>query len=255
MSARACIAAATALAALLAGGGCGGPAATRATEAAIVDLTNPGLPLPVERFQQPDAAHIAPGDELELRVLGFAELSGNFLVAQDGKINLSLVGPVQATGRTAAELDDDITKSFAQYYRNIDVAVNVHVRAERAVYVLGEVLRPGRYDFRTGERVLHALADGGGLTSKARENSIILLRREPDGADHAYRLDFGRIHEQLAPKDIYLQPGDVVFVPKSRFSTAADFASAFLDAVGRAATTTLVIDDLTGRARSLTIAR
>jgi polysaccharide export outer membrane protein len=242
--------------ALLAAAGCGGPATVRGpATAAIVDLTNPGLPLPIERFAQPDGARIAPGDFLELRVFGFLELSGTFLVAQDGKINLNLVGPIQAAGRTGAELDDDITKVFAQYYRNIDVALNVSARAERNVYVLGEVLRPGRFDFKTGERVLHALADGGGLTPKARENSIMLLRREADGVDHAYRLDFGHLHETLSPKDIYLQPGDVVFVPKSRFSSATDFALSFLDVLGRASTTALVVDNLSSRVRSLTIAR
>jgi len=257
LSARAYIAAAAAgILALLGAAGCGGPATMRAPDsAAIVDLTNPSLPLPLERFIQPDAARIAPGDLLDLRVLGFTELAGTFLVGQDGKINLSLVGPVQAAGRTVAELDDDITKALAQYYRNIDVALNVTIRAERNVYVLGEVLHPGRFDFKTGERVLHALADGGGMTSKARENSVMLLRREPDGTDHAYRLDFARLHEVLSPKDIYLQPGDLVFVPKSRFSTASDFAITLLDVLGRASTTALVVDNLQSRARNLTVAR
>lgn len=261
MSARACIGAAAAgLLALLGAAGCGGQKTTgqamRETDAAaIVDLTAPGLPVPVERFAQPDAALIAPGDFLEMRVLGFTELSGTFLVAQDGKINLSLVGPVQAAGRSASDLDLDITKAFAQYYRNIDVSLNVNTRAERNVYVLGEVLRPGRFDFKTGERVLHALADGGGMTAKARENSIMLMRREADGLDHAYRLDFSTMHLRLAPKDIYLQPGDVVFVPKSRFSTATNFSLALLDVLGRAATTALVVDNLQSRARSLSISR
>lgn len=260
MSARACIGAAAGLLAVLAASGCGGTKTTgqqmrEADAAAIVDLTAPGQPLPVERFAQPDAALIAPGDLLEMRVLGFQELTGTFLVAQDGKINLSLVGPVQAAGRSATDLDADITKAFTQYYRNIDVSLNVNARAERNVYVLGEVLRPGRFDFKTGERVLHALAGGGGMTSKARENSIMLMRREPDGLDHAYRLDFSTMHLRLAPKDIYLQPGDVVFVPKSRFSTATDFATALLDVLGRGATTALVVDNLQSRARNLSISR
>lgn len=264
MSARACIGAAAAgLLAVLAASGCGGTKTTgrtgqdmrEADAAAIVDLTAPGLPLPVERFAQPDAALIAPGDFLEMRVLGFGELSGTYLVAPDGKINLSLVGPVQAAGRSASDLDTDITKAFAQYYRNIDVSLNVNARAERSVYVLGEVLRPGRFDFKTGERVLHALADGGGMTAKARENSVMLMRREPDGLDHAYRLDFSTMHLRLAPKDIFLQPGDVVFVPKSRFSTATDFSLALLDVLGRAATTALVVDNLQSRARALSISR
>ena len=242
--------------------GCGGTAALRgsgkaiaAAAAAVVDLTDPSKPLPVERFLQPNAALIAPGDQLELRVLGFNELSGNLLVAQDGKINLSLVGSIQASGKTVEQLDGEITTAFATYYRNIDVAVNVHTRVDREVYVLGEVFRPGRYDFRSGERVLHALADGGGMTAGARENNVVLMRRESDGTDHAYQLDFSQMHYRLAPKDIYLMPGDVVFVPKSRFKTASEFALTLLDVLGRATTTVLVGQNLIDRTQALTISK
>ncbi len=73
--------------------------------AAIVDLTDAAKPIPPEQFPTHGAAQVAPGDMLDLRVLGFPELSGTFLVAQDGRINLSLIGGVQAAGRTADELD------------------------------------------------------------------------------------------------------------------------------------------------------
>ena len=245
---------ATSALALAATVGCGGPRQVRGeSEAAILDLTESSRPIPQEQFPQPGAAQVAPGDMLELRVLGFPELSGSFLVAQDGRINLSLIGGVQAAGRTADELDRDLTAAYSTYYRNIDVALNVSTRVERFVYVLGEVLRPGRLDFRVGDRVLHAVALGGGMTGSARESSVILLRREADGRDHAYSLDFGRIHERMAPKDIHLQPGDIVFVPKSKLRTVTDVATAILDVLSRGATTTLVVDDIANRTRSLSV--
>lgn len=236
--------------------GCGGPAQVRGDNpAAIVDLTDASKPIPPERFPDPGAAQVAPGDMLDLRILGFPELTGSFLVAQDGRINLSLIGSVQAAGRTADELDRDLTNAYSTYYRNIDVAVNVSTRTERFVYVLGEVLRPGRLDFRVGDRVLHAVALGGGMTGNARESNVILLRRESDGRDHAYALDFGRIHDRMAPRDIYLQPGDVVFVPKSRLRTVTEVAVAILDVLGRSTNTALVVDDLSNRTRALTVTR
>jgi len=242
--------------------GCGGPAtkssvpAQYVDEPAIVDLTDPSKPPPVEQFLMPDGgAKIAPGDQLDLRVLGFPELSGRYLVAQDGRVNLSLIGSVQASGKSADEFDRDLTNAFSTYYRNLDVAVNVAERADRNVFVLGEVTKPGRYDFGTGDRVMHAIATAGGMTEKARENSIILMRREPDGLDHAYRLDFSQVMTQVAPRDIYLQPGDVVFVPKSRFRTATDFASTFLDVLQRGSLTALYLDDLSRRTQSLSLPR
>jgi len=234
--------------------GCGGNAARSSGDtAAIVDLTQPGVPISHERFIATDIATISPGDFLELRILGFMELSGTFLVAQDGRINLSLIGSVMAAGKTADELDRELTAAYGAYFRNLDIAVNVNTRADRFMYVFGEVSKPGRYDFRGGDRVIHALAQGGGMLGTARENAVILLRREPDGVDHAYQLDFGRLHDRVVPQDITLRPGDVIFVPKSRFRTLTDFAKEFLDVLGRSATTTLVLNDLSDRTRSLTI--
>jgi protein involved in polysaccharide export with SLBB domain len=240
--------------------GCGGPQQTAgqapdSQEAAIVDLTEPSRPIPIERFTMPDASSIGPGDFVEIRVFGYPELSGTFLVSQDGRLNLSLVGGVMAAGKTGDELDRDLTSAYSTYYRDVDVAVNVNARSERFVYVLGELNRPGRFDFRPGERVIHSLAEAGGMTGKAREDGIILLRREPDGKDHVYRLDFSHLFAAIAPKDIYLQPGDLVFVPKSRYKTAYDFAFDFVDILSRSATTALIFDELSRRTQSLTIAR
>ena len=76
----------------------------------------------------------------------------------------------------------------------------------------------------------------------------------PDGKEHAFRLAFNQLHSGLYPQDIYLQPGDVIFVPRSRFFTFTDYASAFLDVLSRAAVTALFIDDLVGlRTRALTV--
>lgn len=235
--------------------GCGGNASRGGSDPAIVDLTDPTQPVPIERFVQPQAAQIQPGDYVELRVLGFPELSGTILVAQDGRINLSLIGSIQAAGKSAEEFDRDLTAALGVYFRNLDVAVNVNARGERGVYVFGEVRSAGRHLFATGDRVLHAVALAGGMTESARENAIVLLRRENDGRDHVYRLDFARLYTGAAPSDIYLQPGDVIFVPRSRFRTVTEFARELLDVLGRGATTALVVEDLSNRTRALTISR
>lgn len=241
---------------LAAGAGCGGSAVQRPNApAAVVDLSDPTQPLPAERFLLSEKALVGPGDHLEIRVLGLDELSGRFIVAPDGRINLSLIGSVQAAGKSADELDRELTTAYETWYRNMDLSVNVAARETRDVFVLGEVRLPGRFPFKSGERVFHALAMAGGMTDKGRENSVVLLRREGDG-DHAYRLDFGRVHDQLAPQDIYLQPGDLVYVPKSRFRTATDFAKELLDVLGRTATTSLVVQDLANiRERAISISR
>ncbi len=238
---------------LLAGcAGCGGTAVTTAdteAEPGIVDLTDPKTPIPPERFAMPDYARIAPGDEIFIKVLSYEDLNGTLTVAQDGRINLSLLGSVQAAGRTLQELDDALTQAYSSYFRNFDLAVILVETAPRDVYVLGQVRNSGRFPFAPGDRVLHGLALAGGMLDSARENSVVLMRRDPDAVDHAYRLDFARMHHALTPRDIYLQPGDIVYVPKSRFRTFTDFAKELLDVTQRAAIATLLLQDITLRER------
>ncbi len=232
--------------------GCGGTAAPRGTaedEPGVVDLTDPKKPIPPERFLQPENALIAPGDQIYLKALSYEDLNGTMTVAQDGRINVSLLGSVRAAGLTLQQLDDSLTTRYSSYFRNFDLAVVLVESAARNVYVLGQVRNPGRFAFGPGDRVVHSLVLAGGLMETARENSIILMRRDPEGIDHAYRLDFARLHQALAPKDIYLQPGDLVFVPKSRFRTFTDFAKEFLDVAQHAAITALLVDDLAWRQR------
>lgn len=227
--------------------GCGAPKVVQRPAAegpAIVNLKNPDLEVPIERLVTAKYARIAPGDRLDIRVLNVDDLTGTFLVAPDGTVNLHLVGAMQAAGRTIQEFDDSLTVALQRYFRNIDVTVNLSERAARYVYVLGQVRNPGRYEMRAGDRVLHALGAAGGLNDDSRENGVVLLRRLPDGTDEAFRLEFHHIHNVVPPRDVLVQPDDIVFVPKGRFQTIADYAKEILEIVGRAATASLVVDDL-----------
>jgi polysaccharide export outer membrane protein len=243
--------------------GCGGKAARGTAagvppggEPGILELTNPAVPVPPERFLKPEPALIAPGEQLEIRVLNYPEISGNFFVAPDGRINLNLIGSVEAAGKSAEQLDRDLTTAYSSYIRNLDLAVSVILHVPRYVYVLGVVIHGARYEFSTGDRVLHSLAMAGGMTEKARENGVVLFRRDTDGKDHAYKLDFSHVYAQIAPQDVYLQPGDVILVPKSRIRTATDFGNAILETLNRASTTALLVEDISSlRNRAVTISR
>lgn len=243
--------------------GCGGGAvhpsrsaetaqARAEAEAAIVDLKDPTKPIPPQRFLQAQESVVVPGDQLEIRAYDNEDLSGLFLVPPDGRLNLPFIGSVDVANKTADQIDQEITTGLNNYFRNIDIMVNIKDPAQRSVYVVGQVRNPGRFDFEYGDRVIHALGHAGGMQDRARESGIVLVRREPDGRDHAYRLDFSSVHHFIAPGDIHLQPGDVVFVPKDRFSTFTEFAKDFLDVINKALTSGVLVDQLL-RERTISI--
>jgi len=229
-------------------------AARAADQATIVDLMDPTTPIPPEHFLQAEVSLIIPGDELEIRTYDNGDLSGLFLVPPDGKINLPFIGTVQVADKTPEQVDQEITAGLSAYFRNIDVMVNIKDPAQRSVFVIGQVQTPGRYEFAYGDRVLHAIGHSGGMLSRARETGVVLVRRDADGRDHAYRLDFSSMHTFVAPGDVYLQPGDIVFVPKSRFATFTEFADALLGTVNRALTAGVLTNDVFDiRARTISI--
>jgi protein involved in polysaccharide export with SLBB domain len=239
--------------------GCAGsspPPPTPVDSPPIVNLANPDEAVPIEELIKVEYARIAPGDRIEVRVLSVANtnLSGAFLVLPDGKINFPLIGTLQASGYSVQEFDTQLSAALGVYYRNIDVSVNVIDRAERFVYVLGQVRTSGRYPMRAGDRVLHALSAAGGLTDEARENAVVLLRHMPDGTDTAYRLEFDRLHRVVPPRDVLVQPDDIVFVPKGRFQTFTGYMSEIISLLQSTAFTALALDDLANlRTRALAV--
>lgn len=223
-------------------------------ESTIVDLMDPTKPIPAQRFLQARETVVVPGDALEIRAYDNKDLSGLFLVPPDGNVNLPFIGSVDVVDKTPSQLDEEITLAMNDYFRNVDIMVNIKDPAQRSVYVVGQVRNPGRFEFEYGDRVFHALGRAGGMQDRAREAGIVLVRREADGRDHAYHLDFSKVHHFVAPGDIHLQPGDVIFVPKDRFSTFTEFATQLLDVVNKALTSGVLVDQLLDiRVRTLSI--
>lgn len=91
--------------------------------------------------------------------------------------------------------------------------------AERdSITVSGEVQRPGKFAFADSLTLSHALVFAGGFTSKAKRDTIWILRVNPDKA--TYRDSLSQIFPVPydstivagSPKDIPLEPGDEIAV-------------------------------------------
>ena len=156
---------------------------------------------------------IQPGDILEISVWREPDLQREVLVRADGGISFPLVGDIDATNKTAAELSQAITDKLEKFIPDPVVTVSLRQLAGNKIYVLGRVNRPGEFAVVRPVSVLQALAMAGGLTPYADEKKIRILRGElpdPESISFNYR-DVER-GEQLE-QNIVLQAGDVVVVP------------------------------------------
>lgn len=156
---------------------------------------------------------IGPEDLLQILVWKNEVLSRTVPVRPDGMISLPLLNDVQAAGLTPLELREVLIKRLAEFIPEPEVSVIVTEVRSLKVSVIGQVARPGRYEFRSWATVMDVLAMAGGLSEFASKSRIAVFR--PEGRS-VKRIPFN--YEKLGAKDgeqvnFLVRPGDLVFVP------------------------------------------
>ena len=125
---------------------------------------------------------VGPGDLIEVSVFEVEELSKLKLrIPARGMISLPLIGQVQAAGRTATELEDEIrTKLQQKFMHDPQVSVFVHEHNSQRVSVMGAVRRGGVITLNRQLRLADALATAEGLTDDAH-HVVYVIRQVPAG--------------------------------------------------------------------------
>jgi len=153
---------------------------------------------------------LGTGDKVRIIVYGEDDLGGTFQVDTKGYVQLPLVGQVAAAGATPHELTDRITATLADGYVN-SPRVNVEVVQYRPFYVIGEVGKPGQYDYVNEMSVPNAIALAGGYTVKA-VTSWVYLRHQNQTAERRVPAD----------ETTKVHPGDVLRIPDTAFWSVID---------------------------------
>lgn len=119
---------------------------------------------------------LASGDVISISVFGEPDLSVKELRLTDaGSFSYPFVGEVRAKGKTAAEIEQLIVNKLKGDYL-VDPRVSVSVLTYREFYISGEVKSPGGYPFQPGLTLRRAVALAGGLTERASEGRITIIR-------------------------------------------------------------------------------
>jgi polysaccharide biosynthesis/export protein len=184
---------------------------------AFGEQNNPGsAPRPAEPpsiSAVPPEYQVGPEDTLDISVWKEDGLSKNVLVRPDGGISFPLVGEVQAAGKTARQLQQEIELRLTKYIAQPVVSVTVTRIAGNRVYVIGKVNKPGEYVAGRYLNVMQALSLAGGLTPFAAENDIKVLRKV-GGKDLVFPFSYSEVRKGYnLEQNITLKGGDVIVVP------------------------------------------
>lgn len=124
---------------------------------------------------------LGPGDVVEIRVFGQADLSSTAQV--DGEGNLSslpfLEAPIHAKCRTEKDVQKEVALAYSKFINNPQVSVRISERNSRQpATVFGAVHQPTRIEMKRKVRLNELMAVSGGFTERA-SGTIQILHTEP----------------------------------------------------------------------------
>ena len=151
----------------------------------------------------PAPYRLGSGDVVQLAVFGDPTISGNYRVDDTGRISVPLAGAVELGGRTLREGEQAIAQRMKAEGVLTDPRISLNIQEYRNVYVTGEVIRGGGFQYSPGMTAYQAIALAGGYGPRARRDVFLVTR--------------GTAGERRATGDAMLQAGDVVTIPERWF--------------------------------------
>jgi len=164
--------------------------------------------------QKQEMLTLREGDVVKISIPGAPNLDTVQTIRRDGRIVLALIGEVQATGLTPADLQAQLAKLYAPQLVSKEVIVSV-VSSSFPAFVSGAVLRPGKIVADHPLTALEAIMEAGGPDyTKANLKAVVIIRQEADGKTHNYTLNLKGVIEGKQNEPFFLKPSDIVYVPE-----------------------------------------
>ena len=139
-----------------------------------------------------------------------------YTVDRNGEIDFPVLGKTRVSGFRRDEVAEMIKRELVKRNLVKDPVLTVEY-ANLGFNVMGEVNKPGRYNFdRDHLTILDAISMAGDLTIQGRRYNVFVMRDE--GSQRTtYRLNLQSGRELLQSPAFYLQQNDVVYVEPNAY--------------------------------------
>lgn len=175
-------------------------------------------------YQKHDT-HIEFGDILNVSFFYHPELNVKQRVRSDGKISLTFNQGLYVAGDTPEELQKKLTSLYSATFINPVITVDIE-KADSYVLVTGEVKAGGTKQLKGNTTIAQILSDSSVYFRKACLESVVLVRRHTHEQYKVYTINVDFI---TGPeRDVYLAPGDIIFVPRNRITKINDFVQQYI---------------------------
>jgi polysaccharide export outer membrane protein len=160
---------------------------------------------------------IGSGDIMELSFRYTPEFDQEVTVQPDGFVQLKgIQNDVHIQGLTVPEVIESLKRAYADVLH--DPVISVVLRDFEKPYFIagGQVGKPGKYDLRGSTTATQAVAIAGGFSDFSKNTQVLLFRHYSDDLVEVKVLNLNRVlKDKKYAEDMQLQPGDMLFVPKT----------------------------------------
>jgi polysaccharide export outer membrane protein len=172
--------------------------------------------IPAERAIPDRDITLREGDIISLIFPGSPDLNTTQQIRRDGKINLVMVGDVQAAGLAPVKLEEAVLAAYGDQLVSPQVTVSLQ-SAAFSVFVTGKVMRPGKVTLDRPLTLIEAIMEAGGFApQQANLKAVRVMRRDGDQTQ-TYTVNLKPAMDGEPCPAFYLRPFDIVYVPE-RFS-------------------------------------
>lgn len=185
------------------------------------------MSMPVTKMSTPVMSgnvELEPGDQIEIKFAYIPDFNETQVIRPDGKMELLLVGEVDAAGKTPSELRDELFRLYAQHFAHPELAVLTRLAFKRKVYVGGAVVIPGVLEMPGRMTVLEAIMAAGGFDLVTAEvKKVVVIRKQNNGERQLFSLDFEKSLAGVESEPFPLAPLDIVYVPQTSMTDVSQW--------------------------------
>ena len=179
--------------------------------------------LPDDRLQiyvHTRTSELAQPFNLGVRTQGASNTAGDpkmyYVVDSFGNIEFPVIGSIHVGGLTRHQIAELIKNELINRNLLKDPTVVVAF-TDHAITVLGDVARPGKFEFEKDRiTVLEAIAMAGDLTITGERLNVKVIRQE-EGRERAYVMDLCDANSVYSSPAFYLQQNDLIYVEPDDF--------------------------------------
>ncbi len=176
------------------------------------------LPLANPAFARADSSgsfQLQAGDRLEISVYREEDLSGIYEIDPAGTLTFPLIGEIKTAGLRVDELLERLTWNLKKYLVNPQVTISRAEATIKSISVLGQVKKPGAFDYTPGLTVMRVISQAGGFERTANKRKIRVVRMM-DGKKETLMINGSAIING-DEDDTFVEPGDMIFVSEAIF--------------------------------------